>query len=294
MKKRQFLTLTSTLIFLISSACSTASKKHEVVSGPKRIIDVHSHTFLIGETGGYFEKHPGDVKSAYLKDRNEAGVFTSIAHTSNINQGYIDMKNDRVFHCAGVRPPIDKAGLENGLKSGKFKCIKIYLGYVPLYATDPVYDPVYRLAEKYEIPVVYHTGDVFDPDARVKFADPLLIDDVAVKHRKINFVIAHCGNPWIDTAAELAYKNENVYLDGSAFLIGDLDKMTDEKIQEAMVKPLKWIFNYVENPHKLMFGTDWPLTKTSSYIKPFKAAIPPEYWDDVFYNNAAKVFKIKD
>ncbi len=289
----------SKLITLIASlslaaACSTSSKKVANQDGPRRIIDAHSHTFLLGGTGGYFEKKPNDVESAYLKDRNEAGVVASIAHTSNLDKGYINMKKDHVFHCAGVRPPIKKKELEKGLKSGKFSCIKIYLGYVPLYATDPTYDPVYSLAEKYQVPVVFHTGDVFDPNARVKFADPLLIDDVAVKHRKINFVIAHCGNPWIDTAAELAFKNENVYLDGSAFLTGDLDQMPAEKVEESVIKPLKWIFNYVENPQKLMFGTDWPLTKTSSYIKPFKAAIPPQYWDDVFYNNAARVFKIKE
>lgn len=283
-----------TVLFGLTSACSTTNKKIEIASGPKRIIDAHSHTFLVEGTGGYFETRPTDAKAAYLKDRNEAGVFTSIAHTSNLDKGYLDMKKDRVFHCAGVRPPIKKDQLEKGLKDGKFSCIKIYLGYVPRYATDPIYDPVYQLAEKYEVPVVFHTGDVFDPNARVKFADPLLVDDVAVQHRKINFVIAHCGNPWIDTAAEIAYKNENVYLDGSAFLTGDLDQMPTTKVEESVVKPLKWIFNYIENPKKLMFGTDWPLTKTSSYIKAFKTAIPPEHWDDVFYNNAARVFKIKD
>jgi hypothetical protein len=55
----------------------------------------------------------------------------------------------------------------------------------------------------------------------VKFSHPLTIDEVAVDHPDITFVIAHAGNPWIESAAEVAYKNPNVYLDGSAFVIGD-------------------------------------------------------------------------
>ena len=39
--------------------------------------------------------------------------------------------------------------------------------------------------------------------------------------RRSTFVIAHCGNPWIESAAEVAYKNPNVYIECSAMLTGD-------------------------------------------------------------------------
>ncbi len=59
------------------------------------------------------------------------------------------------------------------------------------------------------------------------------------------------------------------------------------------MKPLKWVFSYVEVPAKLMFGTDWPLTDVASYVQAFKRAIPKEHWKAVFHDNAAKVFKFK-
>ena len=118
------------------------------------------------------------------------------------------------------------------------------------------------------------------------------MDEVAVDHPSTTFVIAHCGNPWIESAAEVAYKNANVYLECSALLTGDLSKMPPEKVETYVVRPISWIFGYLEDPTKLMFGTDWPLTKVGPYIEAYKRAIPKQYWPQVFHDNAAKIFKL--
>jgi predicted TIM-barrel fold metal-dependent hydrolase len=281
------------LLSLQIVGCASGSKITNQEAWPKRVIDAHAHTFILNENGEYAESDPEKIKTAFLKARNEAGVIASVAHTHTINEGYVDMRRDNVFHCVGARPPYSVTKIEKALKEGRFSCIKIYLGYIPAYATDPVYKPAYQLAEKYNVPVVFHTGDVSNPDALVKYADPISIDEVAVKYRKINFVIAHCGNPWIQTAAELAYKNSNVYLDGSAFLTGDLKNVSKEKVDAVMINPIKWILSFVENPKKMIFGSDYPLVDVKGYIKLFKDAVPEEDWDDVFYNNAVRVFNLK-
>jgi predicted TIM-barrel fold metal-dependent hydrolase len=194
--------------------------------------------------------------------------------------------------CLGIDARPNVSLMEDGLRSGKYGCIKIYLGYVHQYAYDKNYEPAYELAEKYDVPVVFHTGDTSSRRAKLKYADPLTIDEVAVDHPKVRFVIAHCGNPWIESAAEVSYKNPNVYLDGSAMLIGDLDRMPRAKVDAYVVRPLAWIFGYVEDPAKLMFGSDWPLTDINSYVKAFKRAIPREHWRAVFHDNAMRVFKL--
>jgi predicted TIM-barrel fold metal-dependent hydrolase len=216
----------------------------------------------------------------------------AVAHTSKDGTGYVDLRSRGVVHCAGVDAKVDVARVEAGLKSGKYGCIKIYLGYVHQYANDKGYEPAYRLAEKYGVPVVFHTGDTYSTVAKLKYADPMPIDEVAVDHPKVNFVIAHCGNPWIETAAEIAYKNPNVYLEGSAFLIGNLDKTDPEHVEKYAVRSISWVFGFLEDPSKLMFGSDWPLTDIGSYVRAFKRAIPREHWKAVFHDNAARVFKI--
>ncbi|MES2962960.1 MAG: amidohydrolase family protein, partial [Bdellovibrionota bacterium] len=181
--------------------------------------------------------------------------------------------------------------LESQLKSGRYGCIKVYLGYIYQYAYDKNYEPAYKLAEKYDVPVVFHTGDTYDVDGLLKYADPLTIDEVAVKHRKVQFVIAHCGNPWIQSAAEVAYKNPNVSLECSALLIGDLSESGPEAVEKLLVEPIRYVFTYVEDPSKLMFGTDWPLIHIKDYLEAYKRAIPKQHWKAVFNDNARRIFK---
>ncbi|MBI3544908.1 MAG: amidohydrolase family protein [Deltaproteobacteria bacterium] len=268
-----------------------AEKSATAVSDDLPTIDAHTHT--------EFENHPEPVSAIpmtqdeYFRQLKEANVVGAIAHTHQGKNDYFDLRARGITHCVGVGASPDLKDAENGFKSGKYGCIKIYLGYVHQWASDRHYQPLYKLAEKYDVAVVFHTGDTYSTKGKLKYADPLTIDEVAVEHPKVRFVIAHCGNPWIESAAEVAYKNPNVYLDASAFMIGNLDKQPQEKIDEYVVKPLRWIFGYLEDPNKLMFGSDWPLTYIATYKRAVQRAIPREHWKAVFHDNAVRVFKLK-
>ena len=257
---------------------------------PLRIIDAHTHTDFDGKPEAT-SKIP-NTKEEYLRELKEAGVVGAVSHSPPDKWDIEDLRSEGVVECAGLKAHVNAAKLEQALKSGRFGCIKIYLGYVHQWAYDKNYEPAYKLAEKYNVPVVFHTGDTYSTVAKLKYADPLTIDEVAVEHPKVTFVIAHCGNPWIESAAEVAYKNPNVYLDGSAFLIGDLSKTKPETIDQYLVRPVAFVFGYVDDPKKLMFGTDWPLVNIKQYEDAFKRAIPKEHWQAVFHDNAARVFKI--
>ncbi|MBI1860531.1 MAG: amidohydrolase family protein [Deltaproteobacteria bacterium] len=156
---------------------------------------------------------------------------------------------------------------------------------------DSFYTPFYELADAYKVPVVFHTGDTYDKTALVKFADPLGVDEIAVKYPKMNFVLAHMGNPWYHSAAEVIYKNDNVYADASAFIIGNAETYPPEQIDLLLIKPVNFVFNYALNPKKIMFGSDWPLVDIKPYLQAVQRAIPEKDWEDVFYNNAARVFQ---
>ncbi|MEK6543442.1 MAG: amidohydrolase family protein [Elusimicrobiota bacterium] len=259
---------------------------------PLAVIDAHTHTDFDDQP----ERTSGipNTLDEYLGQLRKAGAVGAVAHAHDLEAGYVDLGVHNVAHCAGITESPDLDKLEAGLKEGRFKCVKVYLGYIYRYAADPMYEPVYRLAEKYHVPVVFHTGDTYSVKGKLKYADPLTVDEVAVDHPRVDFVLAHCGNPWIESAAEVAYKNPNVYLDGSAMLIGNLDEQPITDVDTYMVKSLAWVFGYVEDPKKLMFGSDWPLTDIPSAVAAFKKAIPKEHWRAVFHDNAARVFGIKD
>jgi hypothetical protein len=286
-------------LILAASYAQTNRGLHKGPNGNERqrrenrllIIDAHTHTDFSGKP----EKTSGlpVTQEEYFKEWRRAGVVAAIAHSSSETEEPPDLRDKNVIDCMGVSARPNVSLIEAGLRSGRYACIKIYLGYVHQYAYDRNYEPAYQLAEKYDVPVVFHTGDTYSTQAKLKYADPLTIDEVAVDHPKVRFVIAHCGNPWIESAAEVAYKNPNVYLDGSAFLIGNLDRVPRARVDRYVVKPLAWVFGYLEDPTKLMFGSDWPLTDIASYVKAFKHAIPREHWQAVFYDNARRVFKLK-
>ncbi len=279
------------LALTLATQCASARKDGAPTRRPSRVIDAHTHTNFTGKAERT-SKIP-ITREQYVKELRDAGVVGSVSHTGRGGEGYVDLSSENVVSCYGAGPKINAAELEAGLKSAKFRCIKIYLGYVHQYAYDRAYEPAYKLAEKYDVPVVFHTGDTYDVKGKLKFADPLTIDEVAVDHPNVRFVIAHLGNPWIQSAAEVVYKNPNVYADLSALLIGDLTELSPEDLEEYVVKPVRWAYGYVEDPGKLMFGTDWPLTQVEPYIAAIAKAIPEEHWDEVFYGNAAKVFKFQ-
>lgn len=278
------------------AACSpkvppAAPPAHSADDGVLQIIDAHTHTRFTGEPQS-ISKIPNTIDE-YRKEREKYRVVGAVSHTKQKGEGYQpELAAEGVIFCGGVDAIVDEARLEQGLANGTYRCLKIYLGYVHQWASDPHYEPAYKLAEKYHVPVVFHTGDTDDVDAEVKYADPLTIDSIAVAHRGVTFVIAHCGNPWIESAAEVAYKNPNVYLDGSAFLIGNLANRTTAYVDKMMVSPLSWVFDYVDDPTKLMFGSDWPLVDMGQYIEAFKRAIPKEHWRAVFHDNAVRVFHL--
>jgi len=255
-----------------------------------QIIDAHVHTD--------FSDQPEPVsgiartREQFLADLQRAGVVAAIAHTDTLGGDWVDLSERGVIHCGGVGAAPDTVRLAQGLRSERYRCLKIYLGYAHRFASDSVYDPVYALAARHGVPIVFHTGDTYSSRGKLKYAHPLVVDEVAVDHPDITFVIAHAGYPWYQTAAEVAYKNPNVVLEASAFMVGTPAGVTDEWLEQYVVQPIAWIFGYFEDPSKLMFGSDWPLVDIAGYAEAYRRAIPREHWSAVFHDNAARVFGV--
>jgi uncharacterized protein len=203
-----------------------------------------------------------------------------------------------IVYCAGVNPhTLNEESvllLEAEIQKPNVVGIKIYLGYYPYYAYDKVYDPVYSLAEKYNLPVVFHTGDTYSERGLLKYSHPLTLDEVAVKHRKIRFMMAHFGDPWVLTGAEVVYKNSNIYADLSGLIVGSKREL-NSKSEGGFFDHLRHALVYCDHYEKLLFGTDWPLAPVGPYIDFIKFIIPEKHHEEVFYHTALKVFpKIKD
>jgi predicted TIM-barrel fold metal-dependent hydrolase len=180
--------------------------------------------------------------------------------------------------------------LRQFLKEGSLRGLKLYPGYEPYYPSDPKMTPVYELAEECDVPVMIHSGDTYSPSGKIKYSHPLQVDDVAVDHPRVNFVICHIGNPWIRDCMEVVYKNKNVYTDISGLTLGDFT----DRFEAFMNKQIQDMLVYGVESEKVLFGTDWPLASMDSYIEFMEElSIPEKDKRKILCDNAAKLFKIE-
>ena len=136
--------------------------------------------------------------------------------------------------------------------------IKLYPGYLPFYPHDPRLEPVYELAHRRSLPVLLHQGDTLEGRGLLKFARPLEVDEVAGRYRDVRFVLCHLGNPWIDEAAEVLYKNPNVYADTSGLLPPAASRYFRASLPNTRETILRAIVGSGA-PERFLFGSDWPL-----------------------------------
>jgi predicted TIM-barrel fold metal-dependent hydrolase len=187
------------------------------------------------------------------------------------------------------------ARVEEVLKQGQVKAFKAYLGYLHYKPTYEGYLPYYRLAAKYDVPVIFHTGDTYGKFGKVRFAHPLAVDELAIDHPATKFVLAHFGNPWVLDAAEVAYKNDNVWVDLSAFLIGepeDFAKYAESGVRARTIRRIQEGIDFTEKPEKFVFGSDWPLAPITTYRDFVKDLFPKEHHAKVLGETARKLFKL--
>ncbi len=212
--------------------------------------------------------------------------------------GLIELVRGPKLHPVGLAHPerFDQDHLDRVaevLKEGKVKALKAYLGYLKYEPLSPGYRLYFKLAAKYKIPVIFHCGDTYAKSAKVKYSHPLKIDEVAVDYPDTKFVIAHFGNPWLLDAAQVAYKNENVWVDLSAVVIGDADafaKKEKDGLLDGEVRRLKEAITYTEAPEKFMFGSDWPLSPMVVYRDFVRRLFPEKHHAAVFGGTAKKLF----
>jgi len=207
-----------------------------------------------------------------VKKNNYIDRIGVVAGFTIDNNTYEDLKNYRQW-----------------LKDDIIKGIKLYCGYEHYYPYDERYQVVYDMCIEFGCPIMIHTGDVFSHRAKVKYSHPLNIDDIAVDNPELKIVMCHIGNPWITDCQEILYKNKNVYADISGLIVGDFTLSG----RTHYANKIKEILNYVDDPHRLLYGSDWPISNMKSYIDFVqKLEFDEKSFDLLMFKNAKSLFKI--
>lgn len=264
------------------------------------IVDVHTHIYNKKNWESYKKKSKGQVGKAIVLawyHKNNYGfpcVSDLVKFTSNETNlfaiGSIDLK-------ANLKPQIslhDKLFKEN-----KIVGIKLYPGYQHFYPTDKKVTQIAKLCERYNKPLVFHSGDFYDQEgtALLKYSHPMYIDELASLCPNTKIVISHFGFPYQMETANIVSKNKNVFTDISGTIDGG-DKTSKETggLTKQYISDLKRVFNYYPNVKaKTMFGTDYageeyPLNQITPYIEVVKKTMNKNELANSFYQLAQQIY----
>jgi uncharacterized protein len=178
-----------------------------------------------------------------------------------------------------------------GEERKEVKGFKIRLGYVNAPAESAIFGPLYDFAESEKLPVLFHTGDTAFSTGDLANAHPLTLDKLANKRQELTMILCHFGNPWFDDVAELIYKHPNVYTDTSGLITGG--RVYAEKYARWLSRKISEAVYYAGGAEKIIFGTDYPVTKHSdalNLIKRLEVDDPDK--EKILWRNATRVFRL--
>ncbi len=264
-----------------------------------RIIDAHFHMFGTSPFADEMARKVGHENSAeHLREyyRSHGIVHGVIMSNHSLLPEDHDYPDDLFHYCIGLdvhsrEDSRDVPGLvESNLKRENCCGLKLYPGYDPIWLYDPVLEPLYSLAARYDKPVAIHMGMTANIHAKLKYSHPLVLDEVAADHPKNRFVMCHFGNPFLQEAAAVLEKNSNVAADLSGLLEGIEDLPVYFEEQAGYIQQLRTWITYVRDDSRFMFGTDWPAVNIGNYIDFISRLMPDRSLDKVFFENANRIY----
>jgi len=220
-------------------------------------------------------------------------------------QGTACLPNDKVIKlCRGsdgmLKPVITVDPSSKEVKTAiklaeenksEVKAFKVRLGYVNASADSPVFDRLYDHAESERLPVLFHTGDTAFSTGDLARSHPLTLDRLANKREELTIILCHFGNPWFEDTAELIYKHPNVYADISGLITGDVAYA--EKYAEWLARKISEAIYYAGSADKVIFGTDYPVSKHSDALALVKRLeVDERDKEKVLCRNAKRVFRL--
>ena len=254
------------------------------------IVDVHTHTPT------HRDRVPPDervVNSAWRPDREVVATTTwaefarwptrpastsrsrcliattpgppacpSIRAVNDQTAAFVASDPRRLIGFASVHPddPGAMAELERAAGDLGLKGLKLGPNYQDF---DPLSEPalrVYGWAQDHRLPILFHQGTSPIRMAPLRYAHPLVMDEIAIRFPELTVVMAHLGHPWQPDTIAVIRKHPNVWADVSAGFYRPWSFYT------AMRLATEW--NVLP---KLLLGSDYPIATTAETIAGMRA-----------------------
>jgi predicted TIM-barrel fold metal-dependent hydrolase len=197
--------------------------------------------------------------------------------------------SDMMLAFASIDPHKGKMGarearrlIGEGVRGFKFH--PTCQGFFP---NDRLAYPLYEVIAEHKLPAIFHTGHSGigtgmrgGGGLRLKYSQPIHLDDVAVDFPDMTIIAAHPSWPWTDEALSVCLHKPNVYID----LSGWSPKYFPPQLVTYANGQLK---------HKMLFGSDFPLISPDRWLTDFdQAGFKPEVRDLIVKHNAVLALRL--
>jgi hypothetical protein len=259
-------------------------------------IDVHTHAEVSSSGAGSLDTELDQAAKDYFKSTNRptlpeiaayyrerkmaAVVFTVDAEAAT---GTPAVPNEEVAQAARDNPDvlipfasIDPHKGKLGVRHAKWliadygvRGFKFHPNVQAFFPNDRLAYPLYEAIEEAGAIAVFHTGQTGigagargGGGIRLKYSNPMLVDDVAVDFPGIKIILAHPSFPWQDEALAVATHKPQVYIDLSGWspkyfppqLVQYANSLLQDKVlfgsDYPMISPDRWLADFANLPIK--------------------------------------------
>jgi uncharacterized protein len=276
-------------------------------------IDMHTHAEvgsdghlslpaeLMAGSAKYFkvagERTPtiSDLAAYYRERRMAAVVFTVDAETAT---GHPPVSNEDVAQAcarnadvlipfASVDPWRGRAAVNAARSLADrygVRGFKFHPSLQAFHPNDPMAYPLYEALQELGMIALFHSGQTGigagvrgGGGIRLKYANPLALDDVAVDFPDLKIVIAHPSFPWQDEALAVATHKPSVYI--------DLSGWSPKYFPPQLVRYANTLLK-----DRVLFGSDYPAITPDRWLADFEALdIRPDVRPRILKDNAVRL-----
>ncbi|WP_328995103.1 amidohydrolase family protein [Kribbella sp. NBC_01245] len=281
-------------------------------------IDVHTHAEvsadgrtslspeLLAASATYFGAHGhrqptiAEMAGYYRERRMAAVVFTVDAEHA---MGHPRIGNEEIaascaeypdvlIPFASVDPWKGQAGareVRRLVESYGVRGFKFHPGLQGFAPNDRMAYPMYEVIQELGVPALFHTGQTGigagvpgGGGIRLKYCDPLLIDDVAVDFPELRIIMAHPSFPWQDVALAIATHKPYVFI--------DLSGWSPKYFPPQLVRYANSLLQ-----DKVLFGSDYPVITPDRWLADFEQLdLKPDVRRKILKDNAALLLGLTD
>lgn len=278
-------------------------------------IDIHTHVEidaagqcaydaeLAAATAAYFNlgddhaRTVDDLAEHYRRHNTAAVVFTIDAQTASGHRpnsiaeliAGAARNNDVLIPFGSVDPWSPDAVRRIGELVDDYgvRGFKFHPSLQAFEPNDRRFYPIYEAIAGAGVPALFHTGQTGLGSAlpggygiKLRYSDPMLLDDVAADFPDLTIVMAHPAVPWVDAQIAIASHKANCYID----LSGWSPKYFPPQLVRAIGRQLRT---------KALFGTDHPYISLARWRVDFDTlGIEADVLPLILKDNALRVLGI--